>query len=169
MVGSAVNAADICASVCPCKTLQCPSACGILSTMHVLADALILYSLYPDITNISFHWLCSPNFLFSLTCFTEGNSDTKAVKRIGQHNCQRDFNLVGGIILCGPPERQFGFLQCHLLGMCSGSKSQYKFYFITYDENLWLCKWFLQVAKIFHYILAIFRQFAVLALPAYTI
>lgn len=55
---------------------------------------------------------------------------------------------------------------CKLISLlsviCSGSKSQYKFYFITYDEHLCVKSFFIQVAKNLHYILVFFTQFMVL-------
>lgn len=115
--------------------------------------------LYPVITDISSLLALILKFLLLVNCFTEGvifsNSHTTATEKMGQHNCQGDFNLVCRIILCRSPERHSSFPKCLLPVICllsviySGSKSQYGFYFTIYDENFCVKGFFIQVTKIF--------------------
>lgn len=122
-------------------------AFGSLRIMHTPADVVVSYS--PLSCNNWHIWSVGfvlPIFFLLVTCYTEGvicsNSPTTAINKVGQHNCQGNFNLVGRIILCNSPERHSGLLECLLpvicllSVICSGSKSQCKFYFITYDEHL---------------------------------
>lgn len=116
--------------------------------------------LYPAIINISFLLALILKFLLLVNCFTESvifsNSHTTATEKVGQHNCQGDFNLVHRIILCRSSERHSSFPKCLLpvTSLLSRSKSQHRFYFTIYDKNFCVKSLFIQVTKNFHYISA---------------